>query len=432
MLIRFSVENFLSFKSRQTLDLRAVNTCKERLEENTFDIGSESLLKSAVVYGANASGKSNLIHALQFFCHFIITSSKDSVLSEGIPVIPFLLKQGNQEKPSEFEIEFLLDQKKCRYGFLANTQIIVREWFYEQGKLVFARGQVGEDDTIQVGEIWKKAHGLEERTRKNALFLSVCAQFAVPEAEKIQEYFFNKFHVISGENPNRFLNFTSKRVYSGESREEILNFLRNADTHIIDLTIDKQERTSSSELPPRQYYDIRSHHNVYNEAGEIANQIQWPFDHLESLGTQKAFALSGPIIDALKMGSVLVIDELDSRLHPVFTRQIVKLFNSQKTNPHNAQLVFNTHDTNLLSYKLYNAKTAKEDYMFRRDQIYFAEKDNMEATHIYSLIEFKKISKKGNAEKVRKDASFEKDYLNGIYGAIPYIGDLISSAEEEQ
>ena len=104
------------------------------------------------------------------------------------------------------------------------------------------------------------------------------------------------------------------------------------------------------------------HSNVYDEAGEIANQIQWPFDHLESLGTQKAFALSGPIIDALKMGSVLVIDELDSRLHPVFTRQIVKLFNSQKTNPHNAQLVFNTHDTNLLSYKLYNAKTAKEDY----------------------------------------------------------------------
>ena len=232
--------------------------------------------------------------------------------------------------------------------------------------------------------------------------------------------------MISGESPNLFRNYTCNQVHSGEYRNDILDFLRNADTHIVDLTVDKRERENSV-LPSRKYFDIKSHHNIYDKSGQIVGQVQLPFDGLESLGTKKAFALAGPIIDTLKTGSVLIVDELDSRLHPIFTRQIVKLFNSCKTNPLNAQLVFNTHDTNLLSYKLYDEKTGKDEYMFRRDQIFFAEKDNVEATHIYSLIEFKKKDDK----KVRNDASFEKDYLNGIYGAIPYIGELISLSDGE-
>ena len=374
MIIRFSIENFLSFAAKQTLDLTAVGTCKERLEENTFEFDNESLLKSAVIYGANASGKSNLIHALQFFCQFVRSSSKDSMSSEEIPVIPFLLNQWSKEDPSKFEIEFICDEKKFRYGFHATKQMIIREWLYEQGKLAFVRAFDGEDDTIQVENIWKTAHGLEERTRKNALFLSVCAQFAVPEAEKILDYFAAKLHVISGESPNLFRNYTCNQVHSGEYRNDILDFLRNADTHIVDLTVDKRERENSV-LPSRKYFDIKSHHNIYDKSGQIVGQVQLPFDGLESLGTKKAFALAGPIIDTLKTGSVLIVDELDSRLHPIFTRQIVKLFNSCKTNPLNAQLVFNTHDTNLLSYKLYDEKADKDEYMFRRDQIYFAEKD---------------------------------------------------------
>lgn len=421
MLLRFSVENFLSFASKQTLDLTAVSTCKERLEENTFHICGETLLKSIVVYGANASGKSNLIHALNFFRRFIIISSKESVSSEEIPITPFVLNQRGQNEPSKFEIEIILNQKKYFYGFHVNKQLIVREWLYKQSKPVFVRAFDGADDTIQVGSIWKNAHGLEGRTRKNALFLSVCAQFAVPEAEKILEYFSRSLNVIAGESPNLFRNYTSNQVYSGEYRDDILNFIRNADTNIVDLTVDKLEQTNSAILP-RKYFDIRSHHNVYNQSGQIIGQTLLPFDNLESLGTKKAFALAGPIIDTLKTGAVLIVDELDSRLHPVFTRQIVKLFNSKETNPHNAQLIFNTHDTNLLSYKLHIGEEDKVEYMFRRDQIYFAEKDNMEATHIYSLIEFKK----GDHKKVRNDASYEKDYLNGIYGAIPYIGELIS------
>lgn len=432
MLIRFSVGNFLSFSEKQTLDMTAVKTCKERLEENTFECCDETLLKSAVVYGANASGKSNLIRAFQFFSCFIASSSKESISSEEISVIPFLLAQRSQDEPSKFEIEFFTDHKKYRYGFHATNQKIVREWLYEQDKAAFVRAFDGVNDIIQVEKLWKKAQGLEERTRKNALFLSVCAQFAVPEAGKILAYFDKELHVISGENPNLFRSYTSNQVYTGKYRKDILDFLRNADTHIEDLTVKKreqeQERERENSAPPKRiFFDIKSHHNVYDKSGQAVAKIELPFDILESLGTQKAFALAGPIIDTLKTGTVLIVDELDSRLHPIFTRQIVKLFNSSKTNPLNAQLVFNTHDTNLLSYKLYDDKTNKEEYMFRRDQIYFAEKDNVEATHMYSLIEFKK---KGD-KKIRNDASFEKDYLNGIYGAIPYIGDLISLPDGE-
>jgi hypothetical protein len=126
-------------------------------------------------------------------------------------------------------------------------------------------------------------------------------------------------------------------------------------------------------------------------------------DEHESEGTQKLFAMAGPLVDTLENGRILVIDELDARLHPLITREIISLFNSNQTNPHNAQLIFMTHDTNILSHKF-----------FRRDQIWFAEKDKFGATHLYSLAEY----------KIRNDASFENDYIQGRYGAVPFIGDL--------
>ena len=228
MLIRFSVKNFLSFSDRQTLDMTAVNTCKERSVDNCVDFCGKTLLKSVVVYGANASGKSNLIHAFNFFCNFILSSSKDSMSSETIRVKPFLLNQWCRQKPSEFEIEFFIDQTIVRYGFHATEEKIVQEWLYEQDQTVFKRAIENDNDIIQIEKRWKKAHGLEERTRKNALFLSVCAQFAVPEAERIISWFYSKLNVISGEKPQRFMHYTSHQVYTGKHRDDILAFLRNA------------------------------------------------------------------------------------------------------------------------------------------------------------------------------------------------------------
>ena len=427
MFIRFSVKNFLSFKEKETLDMTAMGTCKERVEENSFEVAGKKLLKSTVVYGANASGKTNLIYAMHFFIQFIISSSKDTTSAEEIPIVPFRLNPECLTMPSEFEIEFILDKRKYFYGFQVTRKKVVREWLLEQNKTVFIR-EAADDDIIQVEKKWKKAHGLEDRTRSNALFLSVCAQFAVPQAEAIINYLFSKFHVISGALSVPLKQYTCSQVHSGELRNSILDFLRNADTNIIDLTVNEREIKQSPPGQHRKLYEIRSQHNVYDSTGQVVNQVSFDFDISESLGIQKAFALAGPIIDTLNTGAVLFIDELDSRLHPIFTRQIVKLFNSSKTNPYNAQLIFNTHDTNLLSYKVYNENTGRDEYMFRRDQIYFAEKDNVEATHIYSLIEFKKE----NNQKIRNDASFEKDYLNGIYGAIPFIGDLLKLSDNKE
>lgn len=424
MLVSFSVENFLSFKDRQTLDMTAVATCKERQLLNVFKANTKPLLKSAVVYGANASGKTNFVSALSFFKYFIVNSSKDSISSEEIHVVPFLLNKKTQELPSKFEIEFIMNETLYRYGFCVTNKLVTQEWLFQNNKSLFLRENSGKDDIIQIKKAWGNAIGLEERTRANALFLTVCAQFAMPQAEAIIKWISNNLVIISGAHPNNLTQYTCSQMSSDDYNEKILHFLRNADMNIVKLTVDQLENNYEQNSTNVEKYDIYSSHNVYDDNGEVVDQEVFPFNLFESLGTQKAFALAGPISNALNKGLVLVVDELDSRLHPIFTRRIVSLFNSCETNPQNAQLIFNTHDTNLLSYKVYNEQTHKEENMLRRDQVYFAEKDFIEATHIYSLIEFKK--KKGN--KVRNDASFEKDYLSGLYGAIPFIGDLIQAS----
>lgn len=428
MLMRFSVENYLSFKEKQTLDLTVVPSCKERLEENTFQQGSESLLKSLVIYGANASGKSNLCHAINFFRFFIMNSSKDTQSEEKISVIPFLLNPDMASRPSCFEIEFLLNTKHYRYGFQVNQVAVVKEWLFIQDKPIFMRATDKETDVIQIVNGWEKAKGLEERTRHNALFLSVCAQFAMPDAEEIMTWFSGKFHSISGVHDSRFKGYTMQKIQDGQYRDAIIAFLKNADMSIAGLFVKEKDLSETGSTIPaekkRMINMIHTQHNIYDDNANVVGLKEFSLEGLESLGTQKAFALAGPIVDTLKTGAILVVDELDSRLHPIFTRQIVKMFNSVESNPLHAQLIFNTHDTNLLSYRVHNSSTKAEEYLFRRDQIYFAEKDHVEATHLYSLIEFKK---KSDCKKIRNDASFEKDYLNGIYGAIPYIGNLLNT-----
>jgi hypothetical protein len=195
-----------------------------------------------------------------------------------------------------------------------------------------------------------------------------------------------------------------------------MQFLEKADLGIRDMIIERQESktdgaTAGELMKPvsqLQQTSISTSHNIYSDDGDVIGSAGFVFDFQESEGSKKYFRLSGPIIDTLSSGKVLFVDELDARLHPVLTVEIVRLFNSRETNPNNAQLIFATHDTNLLSSNL-----------FRRDQVWFTEKDQVEATDLYSLVEYK--TKKG---LVRKDASFEKDYFRGRYGAIPLLGDF--------
>lgn len=425
MLIRFSVQNFLSMRDRQTLDFGAVKTCKERMDENTFETGGQRLLKSIALYGANASGKSNVMEAFRFLKGLIINSAKDTQSSEEIPIIPFLLRDSTSNAPSCFEIEFVLGENGYRYGFEVTRAAVVGEWLFKKplqknkATPLFRRALNNGEDTIDVTSDFKTAESVVVHTRANALFLSTCALLAVKEVEPMIQLFAKTINTISGESISP--DYSSRGVMDGSLKKDILDFLQAADTSIHDLSIlelkqDAERTEIGSPRRTRSRLEIRSHHHKYSDTDDVCGEIQLPF-FMESLGTRKLFALAGPIIDTLNNGKVLFVDEMDARIHPVLTRNIVRLFNSAKSNSKNAQLVFNTHDTNLLSFKVYNPETEKDELLLRRDQIYFVEKDKAEATHVYSLIEFK-----NDGRAIRNDASFEKDYLGGQYGAVPYIG----------
>ena len=409
MLLSFSVGNFLSFRDVKTLNMLAAPAVKE-LEDNVFAAKKDKLLKSAVIYGANASGKSNLFNALKLMKDMMLNSSKEGQYGEDLPVIPFLLNKDNPDRPSRFELQFLLDGCKCRYGFEATGKRVVSEWLALRRKTKEQPLFLRVEDQIQVFPAFELAPpgSLERLTRGNALFLSVCAQFNVQMAQRVLAWV-KAVNVMSGLSDS-YKGYSVGKFLSGEFRSQILEFLRAADVDIVDLRV--SERGLRADELPRELsakileksptaIDIESVHNVYDEKGEVIDVFEWDFERFESQGTKKVFALSGLIIETLRNGGVLLVDELDSRLHPTMTRWLVGMFNSTESNPKSAQLVFATHDTNLL-----------DKGSFRRDQIWFAEKDQREATDLYSLFDFK---------GVRNDAAFERNYLDGRYGAIPFL-----------
>jgi len=426
MLIRFSVQNFLSIRDRQTLDFTAVKTCKERMDDNTFEAGGQRLLKSIALYGANASGKSNIMTAFTFLRGMILNSAKDRQSPDEIPTIPFLFRDSTSNVPSCFEIEFILGDNGYRYGFEVTRAAVISEWLFRKPfpknkeTTLFRRALNNGEDTIDVTSEFKAAESVVVHTRENGLFLSTCDLLAIKEVKPMIHLFAKSITAVSGERISP--GFSSQCVMDGSLKKDILGFLQAADTCIQDLSINELKQDADgmeigSPRRARSRLEIKSHHHMYSENDDVCGEMQLPFV-FESLGTQKLFALAGPIIDTLRNGSVLFIDEMDSRIHPVLTRNIVRLFNSTKSNPKNAQLIFNTHDTNLLSFKTYDPATERDELFFRRDQIYFAEKDKTESTHVYSLIEFKNE----DGLTIRNDASYEKDYLGGRYGAVPFIG----------
>lgn len=248
------------------------------------------------------------------------------------------------------------------------------------------------------------------------------AQFNGEKSISILKWF-NKLNNISGLN-DKYQDFTTSLLEKGSCKEIFLELIRIADAGIEDLTVNKEEFSlnkypkefqqplkSFRELLEKSFSmvddtitNIITTHKKYDANNKFVSFEEFDMSEQESHGTKKLFSLLGPIIDTLQTGKILVIDEFDSRLHTLLSSFIVKLFNSNEKNPNNAQLIINTHDTNLLNNKL-----------FRRDQIWFTEKNRYGATNLYSLVEYK---------KVRNDASFEKDYLLGKFGAIPFIGDF--------
>ncbi len=431
MLVEFSVANFRSFKDRVTLSMEATHLTsnpanKDVDQNNVFEINGLRLLKSAAIYGANASGKSNLAKALSFMKWFILSSSRETQTIDDIPVDLFKLSTDSQKEPSILEIVFLLDEKLYRYGFTVNSESVMSEWLYYIPSQRETKLFVREGEDFDIAKKFE-AEGVQNRTRHNSLFLSVAAQFNVSVAEHILEWMKQHLNIISGLEDDAYGGFTISCLLNDRNKDRkkaILRLIKQLDLGIGDVSIDKipvtpEVRNSLPSELKRFLVDSReapnlvsvaTKHPVFNREGERVTDIEFSLEDQESEGTQKIFSLSGPLVDTLGNGKILVVDEFDARLHPLISRSIIELFNSPKTNPNNAQLIFMTHDSNLLT-----------KHLFRRDQIWFTEKDRYGATDLYSLAEY----------KVRNDASFERDYIKGRYGAIPFIGNLSDLLEVE-
>ena len=422
MLIQFSVRNYKTFLEKATLSLVASNYDKETREsENIFndDEFNLRLNKSSVIYGANASGKSKFIDALKFMVRFAITSSSDGQVIKSIDVEPFKLQIESEKDTSEFEVIFTHNNEMFRYGFELTRDIIVSEWLYHKPKtkeieLFYREKQKFKfhPRNFTKGATLKK----ENLIRGNALLLSVAAQFNDKNCGKVLEWF-NQMEIISGLHERGYKNNSITKTKDPIQKTKILNLLKAADLGIENITYSefgmavktKEERKQLEELKEKMkeydseaFSDIRTTHKRYDTNKKKVDEVTFSMQRDESNGTQKFFYLTGTIIDVLENGSVLIADELDSKLHPNLVCKLISLFNSKELNPKNAQIIFNTHDTNLLNSGL-----------FRRDQIWFIEKDRYGASKLYSLSDFK--------SEVRKNDNFEDNYIHGKYGAIPFL-----------
>jgi AAA15 family ATPase/GTPase len=427
MLIEFSVGNFRSFKEPVTLSMVGANL-KARdpkvNESNTIQVNDKLfLLTSAAIYGANASGKSNVINAFAFLRKLVLSSAAESQTGEPIGVEPFRLSSETEGKPSFFEVVFLIDGTQYRYGVEVDFNRVVSEWLFCVPKTREAELFIRVEDKITPSpRLFKEAKGLEDKTRSNALFLSVVAQFNGQISSSIVNWF-RKVAVISGLDDTSYRAYTIKQVIEGKYKKEIIQLVKNLDIDISDIhgmKLDKSQLQLPANMPDeirslllrdlnnKDILTVQTKHPKLDSKGKKIDSVYFDMDQNESHGTQKAFYLAGPIIDVISQGKILFIDEMEARLHPLVTKELIRLFNSIETNPKRAQLVFTTHDTNLLSNSL-----------FRRDQIWFVEKDRFFSSHLYSLAEIKI-----DANRVRNDASFEEDYLKGRYGAIPFIGGI--------
>lgn len=371
-----------------------------------------NLLTSAAVYGANASGKSNLIAALHFMRNLVLNSSRDTRLREPIDVAPYRLSTETEHAPSRFEIVFIQKSILYRYGFLVSRKQVEEEWLFATNEqkegYLFERTA----DGIRVNRrTFKEGEGLQERTRPNALFLSVAAQWNGKRASNILEWFEN-LAVNSGVDDQAAERRRVQQYSRTKLSPEVIAFVRALDLGIEDMTLEPEP---DQEIPMRDddgsiqmvtfsgATRIRTAHAKYDSQDRVVATELFDLLTHESHGTRRLFSLAEPILAALRSGTVLAVDEIDARLHPILTCEIIRLFNTPEANPRHAQLIFTSHDTNLLGSGL-----------LRRDQIWFVEKSRKGESILYSLAEY----------KVRNDLAYEKNYIAGRFGAIPYLGSL--------
>lgn len=403
MLIEFSVGNYRSFKEVVTFSMVAapIVVGDSPINGNNLFLATKEieLLKSAAIYGANASGKSNLVRAISFMKEFTINSAVGNRITNEIDTELYRLNIESERESSYFEMVFIIGTTRYRYGFEVDRQSVKSEWLYQTLRTKEAQLFERENSKIKVFSKFYEGKSLDNKTRKNALFLSVVAQFNGDIATDVVDWF-NELNIFNNLDDDDYDNATIDALIEGHRTQDLIGLVTSLDLGIKDIQMIK---TPMPEFPGVISYEVKTAHWKYDGEENRVGTEYFELDENESAGTQKLFNISGLLINILQTGEILIVDELDARLHPLISCAIVKLFNSPITNPRNAQLIFTTHDTNLLSAN-----------MFRKDQIWFTEKDRYGATDLYSLVEY----------DIPDDAPFEQDYIAGKYGAIPFIGDL--------
>lgn len=423
MLIRFGCSNFRSISEYQEILFTASSLKDEQSELIRPEGFNEPLLSSMAIYGANASGKTNILLALQKLVRFVMMSHKAGATT-GINRSPFKLDSHYPDKASEFDIDFVCSGKHYQYGFKINDDIVLEEWLFayaygsrKSRKVLFHRNHEEREEFYFGKDLKGKNKIIQDIVRPNSLFLSAAAQNNHQILQEI--YLFLGEHLRFRFSQDTREMYIAEALQESSNMENIIDFLGRLDTGIKRIEVKKQ-RFADKQLkvmkgilkvvqdssgsaakdmppPPEEMSELHLYHDAND--GEL---IKFSLDE-ESLGTKSVIALLIPIFHVLNNGGTLVVDELESSLHALLTVEIIRLFGSEATNPNGAQLLFSTHETNVLCSDV-----------LRRDQIWFSEKSNNGNTVLTPLTDF----------QLRKEFNIQSGYLEGRFGGIPFFGDI--------
>lgn len=391
--------------------------------ESVFRHTSYKVLPVAVLYGANSSGKSNVLSAFEVMRNLVVNAVKLNP-NDSLHFDPFKLRADLVNKPTSFEVELLIETTKYRYGFEYNRSCILKEWLYEKREkerefFLFLRVE----DQYKISDTrFSEGREKEQATPANRLFISLVAQLNGSTSKMILNWF-RSCNSLSGLSDGNYEGVTLNILHDKlDGCEDVQRFFHLTQLGFQDLIINKEvfdeemlSKLSISDdlknnilkkFKGKSVFTTKTTHNIYDANGSVDHVEAFDKDIMESEGTRKVIELSGPLFDTLKEGKLLLVDELDAKLHPFLTLSIVRLFMNPATNPNGAQLIFTTHDTNLLDLRF-----------LRRDQIWFTEKDDTESSDLFSLVDFKN----DQGIKVRNDRNIENDYMSGRFGAVPFI-----------
>ncbi len=411
MLIEFKVANFRSIREMQSLSLVADNIDKDMtsalLDRPLPGLSGLKYLKGAAIYGANASGKSNLIEAINFLAEFVKKSATKLEPGDSTGTEPFKLDHASLLNASEFEITFVTQEIRFVFGVVLTPQRVLEEYLVAYPKGSPQKWYHRTFNESENSYTWatpstrfKDDKSLRDKTRENNLFLSVGPQWNHPQLSIAFDWFKSSLKVLHLNADNRVnSHFTAQLIKNNPAYYQlVLHLLRNADIGVVDANIKEisTDNVSQNVSPSLvQKLEIKLLHKA-----EGVESVSLNFDTEESAGTQRFFSLIGPWLEILSNGYTVFVDELETSLHPILVRELLKLLFNSTTNPKGAQVIFSTHNTVLLDSSL-----------LRRDQVWFTEKTPEGATHLYPL----------TAYQPRKDEALAKGYLAGRYGAIPYL-----------